>query len=227
MKMMIKVLVVLVATSSPVFAWKETGGGDEVALDFQRAFSNAVGAVKAGKIAGAFTAEDLQQTAKDARILVVEDRLVVTLGGIAQESIAVNQPGKGLIQINRSRWTNLRDDRLKEAVALHEVLSLRRIERTGDYSYSARYLEAFGLSPWLISGAKEERGMDPRPKKFRCEIVHDGTPETFPPETHIFEQMTADTGQTAPRSLDVRKTITTDNGRFDIYLWAVQPFRNA
>jgi len=228
MKTMFKILVVLVATISPAFAWKETGGGDEVALDFQRAFSNAVGAVKAGKIAGAFTAEDLQQTAKDSRVLVVEDRLVVTFNGIAQDSIAANTPSKGIIQINRSRWKNLRDDRLKEAVALHEVLSLRRIESTGDYSYSARYLEAYGLSPWLVSGAKEETSQSPRPKFMNCEIEYFPNPNEWNSRQIVnYEQMTAETGDTQPRSLSVRKTLSTKDGRYDIYLWAVQPFRSA
>lgn len=226
-----KILIVtlsLLATSSNAFAWKETGGGDEVALDFQRAFSSAVKAVQEGKITGSFTAENLQQTARDSRILVVEDALLVTLDGSIQNSIATNEPAKGLIRINRNRWNSLRDERLKEAVALHEVLSLRRIERTGDYTYSARYLEAYGLSPWLISGAKPDPSQDPKPKKMICGISYLPDPNDWKSEESInFEQMTAETGDTLPRSLSVRKTFTTKEGRFDIYLWGVQPFRNA
>jgi hypothetical protein len=228
MKKFSLVMLAIVAFANNAHAWKETGGGDEIALEFQRAFANAVRAVKEGKVTGAFTAEDLQQTARDSRIFVVDDALLVTLDGSIQNSIAVNEPAKGLIRINRARWNRLKDERLKEAVALHEVLSLRRIEHTGDYSYSARYLEAYGLSPWLISGAKEERSQDPRPKLMSCEVSYLPNPNDWNSREIInFEQMAAETGDTLPRSLSVRKTLTTKDGRFDIYLWGVQPFRNA
>lgn len=228
MKTLFVILLGSLIAGTNAHAWKETGGGDEVALDFQRAFASAVSAVKAGKVKGKFTAEELQQTAKDSRVLVVEEQLVVTLEGIVQNSIAVNEPAKSLIRINRSRWNGLKDDRLKEAVALHEVLSLRGIERTGSYEYSARYLEAHGLSPWLVSGAKEDRSRDPRPKKLSCEISYIPDPNNWDSrQVTNFEQMTSDNGDTLPRSLSVRKTFTTKDGRFDIYLWGVQPFRNA
>jgi hypothetical protein len=229
MKTLITVLLATSLFGPPAFAWKETGGGDEVGLDFQRAFSVAVKSVQEGKLAGPFTAEDLLQTARDSRILVVDDTLLVTLDGSIQNSIAVNEPAKGLIRINRARWNLLKDERLKEAVALHEVLSLRRIESTGDYSYSARYLEVYGLSPWLISGAKPDPSQNPRPKRMSCEISYNFDPNGSWDKREVinFEQMTANTGDTLPESLSVRKTITTKDGRFDIYLWGVQPFRNA
>ncbi|RYZ97950.1 MAG: hypothetical protein EOP11_21330 [Proteobacteria bacterium] len=199
-----------------------------MALDFQRAFSNAVRAVKEGKFSGPITTEDLLETARDAQIFVVEDSLLVTLDGSIQSSIATNDPDKLLIRINRMRWERLKDERLKEAVALHEVLSLRRIERTGNYAQSARYLEAFGISPWLISGTKEDPSLDPKPKKMSCEISYVPDPNNWNSRIVMnFEQMTADNDDTRPHSLSVRKTITTKDGRFDIYLWGVQPFRNA
>lgn len=86
----------------------------------------------------------LHDVAKQATVEGTDEILVVEAADGSQESVAVNEPAARRVLVNRARWANVASDLVKEAVALHEILSLAGAERTGAYPLSARYLEKFG-----------------------------------------------------------------------------------
>jgi hypothetical protein len=227
-KTMKNLFVLFLLTSgfcTSAFAWKETGGGDEVALDFQRSFATALRAVQEGKIGGIFTANQLLEVSQKTKIMVVEERLTVESGGIQQDSIAVNDPASAQIRINRARWNGLKDGHLKEAVALHEMLSLLRIERTGYYEYSAKYLESLGLSPWTISGGEGSRAADPKERTLTCQLDYsDGVSDWQRQEISVKSK---DNGKQMIRSMEARGGFTTKDGRFGIEARGTSPFSSA
>lgn len=227
MKKLSLAILALVAVSNNAFAWKETGGGDEVALEFRNAFATALRAVKEGKITGRFSAEDLERAAEKASVIVVDEKITVRFRDLTQESVAVNKPAEGLIKINRDRWNRLKNAKIQEAVALHEVLSLIGVERTGYYEVSAKYLEKQGLSGWLVSGMGN-RVERPAPKTLYCEFdlipAGGGYDRT---ETIRFTEAVKEFGPGEPWAFAALKNVTTKDGRFEFSVMAVQPFRTA
>lgn len=223
-------MLALAASANNAFAWKETGGGDEIGLEFRNAFENAFRLVKEGKVSGAFSPEALEEAAKKAHVLVVDESLSVTFGNTKQDSIAVNIPAEGLIKVNRYRWSALKLEKLKEAVALHEVLSLIGVERTGYYEISARYLEQAGLSGWLVSGAnnnREERPATVKTLSCKFHYLPPGSNSFRDEELFTFTEKLKETGREKIDSYAARKTWTTKNGRFTFTATAEQPFRTA
>jgi hypothetical protein len=79
-------------------------------------------------------------------VITVDTKLEVSENGVKQSSVAENFPERKLILINRSRWSEIKNERVKEGIALHEFASLKGLESTGRYSESAKYLAIFGLS---------------------------------------------------------------------------------
>jgi|GEM_PF-4971908 len=121
-------------------------GGDEIALEFQNA---AAGALEDSRDLGLIKPEEfsaLRYTALNATILVTENPLASFRDNTEQESIAVNVPASGTIIINRFRWEDINNPYLKAGIALHEVLSLRGIEKTGSYRISGAYLANYKLT---------------------------------------------------------------------------------
>jgi hypothetical protein len=221
-------LLALVAVSNDAFAWKETGGGDEVALEFRQAFAASLRTIKEGRIRGKFSVGDLERAVEKANLVVVDEPLTVRFQDLTQESVAVNEPANWLIKINRGRWNSLKSAKLQEAIALHEVLSLIGIERTGYYEVSARYLEEAGLSGWLVSGHGEERVEKPAAKTLNCEVTllpFDGRYEDE--ERLTVKEVLKENGPRTAWALESRKSLMSKNGRFRIDVWALQPFRTA
>jgi len=222
-------MLALVASTNDAFAWKETGGGDEIGLEFRNAFATALRAVKDGTVKGSFSAEALEKAASTAHVLVVEEPLSVSFAGTKQDSVAVNIPAEALIKVNRFRWSGLKAEKLKEAVALHEVLSLIGVERTGYYEISARYLEQAGLSGWLVSGVNNGRVERPANKTLTCQFTY------LPPmsrsfaeeELFTFSEKLKEEDTRDAKEFSARRTWTTKNGRFEITATAIQPFRTA
>ena len=133
--------------SVPAFADKAGNGGDEVALDFSRSFSAALAMIDAQipslkKLLGQ---AKLNEVAEKATLLVVDEPLEVERHGVVQESIAMNYSADQKVLINRFRWNEVSDKRIKEAIALHEIASLAGLETTGRYPISRAYLAAVGL----------------------------------------------------------------------------------
>jgi hypothetical protein len=228
MKKLLLIAAIVAAYSANAFAWKETGGGDEVALEFRAAFANALEAVKAGKVRGRFSIEDLERAAAQANIVVVNETLTVRFNELTQDSVAVNQPAKGLIKINRDRWNRVKNSKIQEAIALHEVLSLIGVERTGYYEISAYYLEQAGLSGWLVSGLGNNRVERPTPKTLSCEFA------ITPPgggytniENISFSIRLVERGPGEPWAYGAEKVLTSKDGRYEFHAFGTQPFRTA
>ena len=122
------------------------GGGDEVGLEFQASFNTALENLKTNN-SPAYNViyhSDIKDIFKKAKIITVDDALDVTVKDLIQTSVAINIPSTNTVMINRSRWNNITDFYLKEAIALHEILSLVKLEQTGSYPYSAQYLAMMG-----------------------------------------------------------------------------------
>ena len=131
-------LLIAVLMAATAHAGKESGGGDPVEVDFIGAFNAAVDRYQDGETNDLFNfvGPDLLGIEERAKILVVNDPLFVTKNGRDEEVTARNTPDTLTIEVNRARWNATQDERLKEATALHEFLSLLKIESTGRYPIS-------------------------------------------------------------------------------------------
>lgn len=126
---------------------KEVGnGGNEVGIEFLNSALTAI------QIYGNFLAEhnetkkvDLLNLLKTADVLSVQHPLYVEKDGITQESTAVNFPKQNKILVNENRWKAISSEVIREALALHELLGLVGIEKTGDYHISRGYLDITGV----------------------------------------------------------------------------------
>lgn len=135
--------------SAVVLAAPRVGnGGDDVGLEFQSCFTTAVANLKTKSpdLYSLVVTYNFDQVLKTTLFIVVDDTLNVKLKGLVQNSVAINIPEKNEILINRQRWQQITNGHLKEGVALHEVLSLRGLEHTGNYPISAKYVSMEGLS---------------------------------------------------------------------------------
>ncbi|MGE3260231.1 MAG: hypothetical protein AB7K68_00485 [Bacteriovoracia bacterium] len=157
MKALILAVTLVFTFTGPCFASGSSvrGGGDEVALEFHKSLSRAISELKERdqEIYRRISADRLLDLSREAKIVVVDNALEVKIKDLIQNSVAVNVPAKNLILINRSRWQAIADDRVKEAISLHEILSLQKLEQTGLYEISAKYLALQGLPQELLSSS--------------------------------------------------------------------------
>lgn len=124
------------------------GGGDDDGIKFQKTIQDALEKLKL-RVPEAYKFlknYQLATFAEKVKVIVVDDALDVAVKGYIQNSVAVNLPETGVILLNRSRLNEIHDTNLMEAIALHEILSLKKLESTGVYSISAKYLSAQGAS---------------------------------------------------------------------------------
>ncbi len=125
------------------------GGGDEIALDFHQAFYRSL--TKASNMPKEFydklMLEKLDDLVNEVSIFITDDEIPVVAQNLIQNSVAYNEPSTKQVLINRNRWTAIQNTEVKEAIALHEILSLKQLERTGYYPYSAKYLSLSGGNP--------------------------------------------------------------------------------
>jgi len=130
---------------------------DLTAEEFRAAFASAQAKIEASlpELSADLNNLNLNELAEAAAIESTDEILVVAAGEGTQESVAVNEPSARRVLINRARWAAVPSALTKEAVALHEILSLAGAESTGAYPYSSRYLAKFGGrsdAAYLISG---------------------------------------------------------------------------
>jgi hypothetical protein len=120
--------------------------GEPVVDDFRAAFARAEAKIEKElpELAAEIRPFRLSDVEKTATIEGTDEILVVEAANGSQESVAVNEPAARRILINRARWAAVPSDLVKEAIALHELLSLGGGESTGAYPYSSRYLGKFG-----------------------------------------------------------------------------------
>ncbi len=149
-KSAVTLTAIILAMTSVTHAFLEEGtrgGGDNVALEFQQALISAIQESKSDpQLNKFFTENNIIGTASRAKIVVVDDALDIKVKDLIQNSVAVNIPAEQKILINRQRWTEVQERRIRNAIALHEVLSLKKIEQTGFYPYSSKYLALVGSS---------------------------------------------------------------------------------
>lgn len=124
------------------------GGGDPIALEFQRCALQAIAEVSADidqdKNVRAY---DFKSVLKDTSIMVVDTPLYSEENGVQQPSTTINLKNPNRIRINRARWIRIKDPVICQALALHEYLSLAGFESTGHYAISHNYLRVRGRAP--------------------------------------------------------------------------------
>jgi hypothetical protein len=131
----------LILTEKFAFAGRETGnGGDPVAIDFlNRAYEAIYKVNNASEKFPEVSSLDLATLLDKTKIYVVDEDLIVNKDNVQQKSAAKNYFNPNRILINRASWNNISSPRLKESLALHELLSLKGVEETGVYSVVSRY----------------------------------------------------------------------------------------
>ena len=139
---------------------QDRGGGDDVAIEFQTAFNSAIRSAPK-QISQQFSASDLKQRLSVAKIVGVSTVLKVTIDGVSQESVATNSRNSQLIEVNRDRWMQIRNWHIKEAIALHEMLSLQGLESSGKYPISSQYLMVSHISSGVIESASLSSKYEP------------------------------------------------------------------
>lgn len=119
-------------------------GGDDVALEFVESFRIAVRFMEHSQAAlyRELGGTRLREALRNATILATDEDLEVSVEGHRQQTVAKNFFDTRLVLVNRARWAAIRDPHLREAIALHEILGLMGLERSGFYEYSSRYLSA-------------------------------------------------------------------------------------
>ncbi len=138
--------LILGLSSVPAFATGDsfgTRGGDDVGIEFSRTINDVIADVASfgGAAFPELSTMRLAQVAKDVKIIVVADALIVTPNGTPQESVAVNQPAAMLILVNRARWAAIIDEAIRRSVVFHELLGLMGIEDSALYQLSGRYAQ--------------------------------------------------------------------------------------
>lgn len=122
-------------------------GGDPRALDFTTVANSAIDDVLANPARYPEAQSlDLKSRLKKALIVVSDTPVFAILGEVRQVSTAINyRDPEDTIVLYGPGWDDIKDYRIKRALALHEVLGLADIERTGTYMLSRRYLENSGV----------------------------------------------------------------------------------
>ncbi len=117
---------------------RESHGGDGVGIDFVNSLNYSIDRLI--RIDGTFPIEEelLNQTLKKLLVVVTDETLEVTHNEQSQVSTAINfinEAGRPVIKVNRIQWLK-HGKMVREALALHELLSLHGLEKTYDYKYS-------------------------------------------------------------------------------------------
>lgn len=121
------------------------GGGDEIGLEFIKAAQDSIKNIRDRypDIARKFNTAIVDSLLAESKIIIVEEPLFVPADNGQQASVAVNEPSSKTIWIHRQRWKAISSIHIREAIALHEILSLRKLEHTGRYPISSAYLGKF------------------------------------------------------------------------------------
>ncbi|WP_413577799.1 hypothetical protein ACLVWU_04980 [Bdellovibrio sp. HCB290] len=125
-------------------------GGDEVGLEFKTLAKMGFDEIKRehDELAKLFSVTEALKMVDVAQVLAVDDNLQLEVNGVLQQVVMVNYPKEKKILINRMRWKAIGSKKIKQALAIHEILGLMRIEKTGLYPISSRF---FGVDPELLN----------------------------------------------------------------------------
>ena len=148
-KMRSCLIIYLTLLSSITWGGERVGnGGDDIGLNFFKLFSTALSNIK-NELPDVYSniySANLKDVSQKIKVVVVDEILDVRYKDIIQNSVATNIPSEKTIYVNRKRWNAIFDENLKEAIALHEVLSLYGIEQSGFYPISSKYLDIKNIS---------------------------------------------------------------------------------
>jgi hypothetical protein len=116
-------------------------GGDEIGLEFKSLARMSLIEIERehADLAKLFSVRRAILVLDSAEVLAVEENLELDVNGVRQQVVVVNYPKTKKVIINRSRWQAISNLKAKQALALHEVLSLIGVERTGHYPISSRF----------------------------------------------------------------------------------------
>ncbi|MGZ3796229.1 MAG: hypothetical protein ACXVB1_07690 [Pseudobdellovibrionaceae bacterium] len=118
-------------------------GGDPIGLDFLQNANKVIEDVLAEiHLYPEIKNIDLRATIKEIKVIVTDETIWVTINGQKQISTAVNYSDTKTVLINRTLWNKIPTREQKLSLVFHEVLGLVRIESSGDYSVSKRYLSS-------------------------------------------------------------------------------------
>lgn len=148
-------LLLVAGLSFQAMAGEDRGGGNEIGLEFHSLISSALATAKKNdlKLYQLMQKHNLEMILARSKIVVTDETLYVDTPSGKQESIAVNSPSQMLVQVNKPRWSKLSDTRLKQGVAVHELLSLAGVEKTGVYTISGAYVSSAGLSVAVLNSS--------------------------------------------------------------------------
>lgn len=200
-------------------AWKESGGGDSTGMSFKQSFSTAMKTLLRAHALSPFDYNRILSYADSVRVISTDETLNAEANESYQSSVALNDRAKNLITVNRAGWKAITDPRVREAIALHEVLSVIGIESTGIYTYSGKYKEiAAGAPPEDLNIPSGPRS---RAKTLSCVISY-SPPGGGAPIDQKFEGITAPDPK-GREQLSRQNDYTTPDGRFSVHVWGVQP----
>lgn len=127
------------------------GGGHEIGLEFTNAYFAAIDEIQKNQpeLWATIQAEGLTTLPADLNIYIENKPIKVQAGNGEQDSVAANDMEKN-IWIYDTGWRNILHPRIRQAIALHEVASLKKLERTGYYPISGKFLAKFNLRNDMI-----------------------------------------------------------------------------
>lgn len=141
------------------------GGGDEDGIEFQKTAIEAFQDLKEKLplMYQSLESVGIEEIISSMKVVVVNDALDVQAKAYMQNSVAVNFPETITVVVNRPRWMGITDRVKRKGIAMHEVLSLKKLETTGLYAISAKYLAAMGADEkQLETSLKVDRNLQLR-----------------------------------------------------------------
>jgi|GEM_PF-5027533 hypothetical protein len=188
MRKLIMTLVVFgkITSAHAVVGNEGGGGGETVGLEFQAAAYRALQNADSTLLDKA-TYQRAIETIRNARFLVTKEKLtVLDQNGREMNPVAVNYPNLQSIYIDAEKWNGIAHEDVRQSLSFHEVLSLMKIEKTGDYHLSSR-LKNIQISSANLIKANAVVAMDTRQlEQYQTRLfakMSDETKETSPYET--------------------------------------------
>jgi hypothetical protein len=125
---------------------QDGNGGDPQELEFRDAANDAISRVTADRANFPELANlNLMATLKSTLIKPTNEPLSAIANIGVDDPAAINFKNPNIIYLNRPRWQGILRSEIRQALALHELLGLVGLERTGVYTISERYLELSGI----------------------------------------------------------------------------------
>ena len=142
------IFIVAWLTGAAAQAGKDTdNGGNDVGLEFTAIAEEALKHLAQSGLPDATRARltRLRKALRSAKILAVENPIVIVRDGVRQSCVAVNDPIRKVIKVSK-KWDSISSLDIKSALTIHELEGLLREESTGVYVLSAEYLRWLNFS---------------------------------------------------------------------------------